>query len=122
MIPDRICGLLRISQPHVNEKNDRIPVVCFQHVMSPTGTGKDDSGCWSLVVSLFLLLALALSLFLLSSLSSSESRLMFSLVTGERTSDSPSCFGVSTLVLLLLLVARGSATMLEEELPTEIPS
>lgn len=112
MIPDRICGLLRISQPHVNEKNDRIPVVCFQHVMSPTGTGKDDSGCWSLVVSLFLLLALP----------SSESRLMFSLVTGERTSDSPSCFGVSTLVLVLLLVARGSATMLEEELPTEIPS
>lgn len=90
----------------MREKKDMKPVVCFQHVMSPTGTGKDDpdSGC-SVV-----------------SMSSSESRSMFSLDctdTGERTSDSPSCFGVS---MFLLLVARGSARMLEEELPTEIPS
>jgi len=40
VIPDRICALLRTSQPQRRLKKETGPLVCFQQVTSPTGTGK----------------------------------------------------------------------------------
>ena len=102
VIPDRIWALFNLTHPHEREKNEPIPVVCFQHVMSPTGTGKDESlsSCWPL--------------------KDARSSLNTDADTGERMSDSPCCLGVSMLLL--------SATTLEESLSAfpslamEIPS